>query len=223
MSLVPPSEPQIMDESGREIRLSKLGPLKRNQTAVLHCHVVGGKPTPQVEWYLNGQRLTSPTEPESHSHFIQLASRSSGLHDDQGEPTTFLQQSVIVREIRIGPLKRSHQDAQVTCRATNSPINAPRTRTVTLDIQCKLVASLFSFFFFFHLQYRICHKFVLSFNFSLERFELRWKLLVDSQLCLDSICALSTLLDLLCKNNVRLVPSFFRMSPPAFRITFLFA
>lgn len=191
-----------MDESGREIRLSKLGPLKRNQTAVLHCHVVGGKPTPQVEWYLNGQRLTSPTEPESHNRFIQLASRSSGLHDDQGDATTFLQQSVIVREIRIGPLKRSHQDAQVTCRATNSPISAPRTRTVTLDIQCKLAAFLFLLF----------TTFVTSwyFNFSLERFELQQKLLFGSQLCLDSICALSASLDMFWKNNVRVVSSFFR-------------
>ena len=134
---VPASEPLITDETGREIRTSKLGPLKRNQTAVLHCHVAGGKPTPQVEWYLNGQRFPSSAEPESNNHFIHMtSSRGNGILDDHGS-VAFLQHGAIIREIVIGPLKRSHQDAQVTCRTFNSPISAPKTRTVTLDIQCK--------------------------------------------------------------------------------------
>ena len=132
---VPPSDPKITDETGREIRSSKLGPLKKKQWAVLQCHVMGGKPSPEVEWYTNGQRYASSTGLEMHND-LQL--ENGILNDQQTDANTLLkQQRIIVREIRIGPLNRSHQDAQFTCRASNSLSSAPKTKTVILDIQCK--------------------------------------------------------------------------------------
>ena len=133
---MPPSEPKITDESGREIRSSKLGPLKKKQWAVLQCHVTGGKPSPEVEWYTNhGQRYASSTSQEMHND-LQL--ENGILNDQQPDANALLrQQRIIVREIRIGPLNRSHQDAQFTCRASNSVYSAPKTKTVVLDIQRK--------------------------------------------------------------------------------------
>ncbi|EFX89926.1 hypothetical protein DAPPUDRAFT_20705, partial [Daphnia pulex] len=133
---VPPSEPRITDETGREIRSAKLGPLKKKQWAVLQCHVTGGKPSPEVEWYTNGQRFASTTDLEMHND-LQLG---NGILNDQHPDANALlqqqqQQRIIVREIRVGPLNRSHQDAQFTCRASNSRASAPKTKTVTLDIQ----------------------------------------------------------------------------------------
>lgn len=126
---VPPSEPKITDETGREVRSSKFGPLRERQWAVLQCHVTGGKPSPEVEWYSNGKRFASSTGLEMHNG-LQLGL----LNDQQIDYYPFLQQRTIVREIRIGPLNRSHQDARFTCKASNSVNNAPKTKTVALDI-----------------------------------------------------------------------------------------
>lgn len=112
---------------GREIRSTKIGPLLESQAAVLLCRVRGGKPAPQVTWFLNDLRLTS-----ERKDFPQVV-LASGKQPQQHP----LEDVVHVEEVRLGPLRRSHQDARVTCQATNSPVNRPRSKTLTLDIHRK--------------------------------------------------------------------------------------
>lgn len=133
---VPPSEPIITDETGREIRSNKVGPLKKHQSVILQCHVSGGKPLPEVEWYVNGQRVSSTTGLESRPSIV-LANGNDVL-DIGGDMVTGRQQKLIIQEVRIGPLERFDQDAQITCRTFNSPNSPPKTKTLTLDIQRKL-------------------------------------------------------------------------------------
>ena len=106
---------------------TKIGPFLESQAAVLRCRVKGGKPAPQVTWFLNGQRLTSETldrpPPTLASGKRQRQEESAAVH---------------VEEVRLGPFRRYHQDARVTCQAANSPVNPARSKTLTLDIHRKL-------------------------------------------------------------------------------------
>jgi hypothetical protein len=108
---------------GREIRSAKIGPLMEKQTILLQCRVIGGKPPPQVVWLLNGIRLASE--------------RREWAPILTGVPRSAERGALHIEEVRLGPLKRFHQDASITCQATNSPLNPPRVKTLSLDIQCK--------------------------------------------------------------------------------------
>ena len=125
---VPPSQPKITDENGRPINSFRISSLDANKLIVLRCLVSGGRPAPKVAWHLNDQEI--PSTPVSPI-FAQPASSPSG------SLPALAAQNVHVEEIQLGPLKRSHQDARLTCSAVNSDKDRPTTETLTLEITRK--------------------------------------------------------------------------------------
>lgn len=48
---------QMLDETGQTIRNdTMIGPLSEAQRFVIYCEARGGRPKPNVGWYLNGKR-----------------------------------------------------------------------------------------------------------------------------------------------------------------------
>lgn len=135
---MPPSELEITDEDGNEIRSIKVGPLREDDWTVLLCRVIGGKPPPAVEWYLNGQLIPSVTSQAQYA----VRGRTQQINDDATGTDKLSklkidQPRVYIKEVRLGPLTRSLQDSKVTCRASNSAVTDPKNRTVSLEIQRK--------------------------------------------------------------------------------------
>lgn len=57
-NVVAPSTMQMQDETGLTLRNGTvIGPLSEGQRFVSYCEARGGRPRPNVGWYLNGKRL----------------------------------------------------------------------------------------------------------------------------------------------------------------------
>ena len=107
---MPPSIPEIYDgggegDGGDGVGVDGVGgesdALIEGQTLALRCRVRAGKPAPVLAWFRDGRRLpsTTLTAPASSASSASPAQR--------------------VELLRLGPLRRGHQDARLTCRATN--------------------------------------------------------------------------------------------------------
>ncbi|XP_015785844.1 uncharacterized protein LOC107363174 isoform X2 [Tetranychus urticae] len=103
--IVPPNDVIISDpQSG--LRLGQIaGPYPEDSQLKLNCIAIGGKPAPQLVWYLDNQLI------DDSYHFNN---------------ETFQ----VVNELVIDKLKRSHPDSVLTCKATNH-ITIPRISAST--------------------------------------------------------------------------------------------
>ena len=96
-------------------------PLVVDRFVTLRCRARGGKPAPEITWFLNGEKLANG---------VPSTSALDGDGDDDDNDDDNVRQA----EIKLGPLSRRHQDARVTCQASNSQIIEPKRTWFTLDI-----------------------------------------------------------------------------------------
>ncbi|XP_021935853.1 hemicentin-2-like isoform X4 [Zootermopsis nevadensis] len=108
--VVPPSRPVIYDDKGKEVA-GLAGPFMEDYDLALSCHVMGGRPQPQVTWWHGGLLLDSDSETTSEIY--------------------------TVNRLFIKDVSRSLLNENLQCRATSSDISPPVTRDVALEIYLK--------------------------------------------------------------------------------------
>lgn len=110
--IVPPERISIRDESNSE-RNSVVGPYSEGDTMKLKCDVFGGRPTPNVTWFRDGNPMSSET-------FLVPSGRN-------------LRSEIIVER-----LSRQDLNSRFTCKAINHLRATPVEASVQLDMNCKL-------------------------------------------------------------------------------------
>lgn len=127
---------------GHPINSFKISPLDEGKLVVMRCSVAGGRPAPKVSWYLNNEPISSTTVAPffSTSKIVQYGTTRPHFTPS----STTLNMDVHVEKIELGPLNRFHQDARLTCSASNSLKNEPVSKTITLEITRKLPTPTFS-------------------------------------------------------------------------------
>lgn len=109
---VPPERISIRDESNSE-RNSVVGPYSEGDTMKLKCDVFGGRPTPNVTWFRDGNAMSSET-------FLVPSGR------------------ILRSEIVVERLSRQDLNSRFTCKAINHLRATPVEASVQLDMNCKL-------------------------------------------------------------------------------------
>lgn len=107
---VPPQKPKILNERGEVIH-AIAGPYDEGSDMILLCEVRGGTPPPKIQWLWNGKPLDSTL-----LDFNFVSTQTSKL---------------VIKN-----LSRIHQNAIITCRASNFP-KTETTANVTIDMLCK--------------------------------------------------------------------------------------
>ncbi|XP_011872251.1 PREDICTED: hemicentin-1-like isoform X2 [Vollenhovia emeryi] len=116
--IVPPAKPIIYDAKRRD--MSKLlEAYPEGADLFLVCEVHGGKPRPQVSWYLESQNIHTSTEVRE--------TRGSG-----GETNV-----VTISNVTVKALTRRHHHAKLSCRANNTQLAPPPTTTVVIELNMK--------------------------------------------------------------------------------------
>ncbi|XP_063230902.1 nephrin [Bacillus rossius redtenbacheri] len=113
--VVPPSEPVIYDHKDKEIT-GVAGPFLEGYNLYLGCKVTGGRPAPQVSWWLGDRLLDSAVE-------------------SAGDGWT-------VNQLFLPSVARGFHGRRLECRATSSEHLAPRARSVPLDVYLKPLSVL---------------------------------------------------------------------------------
>ncbi|GFG35231.1 hypothetical protein Cfor_07296, partial [Coptotermes formosanus] len=108
--VVPPSQPMIYDDKGKEVT-GVAGPFLEDYDLVLFCHVMGGRPQPQVTWWHRGILLDRESETSSESY--------------------------TVNKLFMKGVSRSLLNENLQCRARSSDLSPPVTRDVALEIYLK--------------------------------------------------------------------------------------
>lgn len=108
---VPPERISIRDESNSE-RNSVVGPYSEGDTMKLKCDVFGGRPTPNVTWFRDGDPISSET-------FVVPSGRN------------------LRTEIVVERLSRQDLNSRFTCKAINHHRATPVEASVQLDMNCK--------------------------------------------------------------------------------------
>lgn len=127
---------------GRPINSFKISPLDAGKLVVMRCSVIGGRPAPKVVWYLNNEPIPSTTVAPSFSANSVGQSSTPKLHSTASSAA--FNKNVHVEKIELGPLSRFHQDARLTCRASNSLKENPVSKTIMLEITRKLTTLFLS-------------------------------------------------------------------------------
>ncbi|XP_018350424.1 PREDICTED: protein turtle-like [Trachymyrmex septentrionalis] len=116
--IVPPAKPIIYDAKRRD--MSKLlEAYPEGADLFLVCEVHGGKPRPQVSWYLESQIIHASTEVRE--------TQGSG-----GETNV-----VTISNVTVKALTRRHHHAKLSCRANNTQLASPPTTTVVIELNMK--------------------------------------------------------------------------------------
>ncbi|XP_066971777.1 protein turtle homolog B-like isoform X2 [Macrobrachium rosenbergii] len=111
--VIPPNKPEIFNETGHLLTTESgaaaiIGPYNEGDPLMLLCKVLGGRPPPKVEWYMNGK--------ERRSEVTQQAG------------------GVIQITTSIAHLRRNHLHAIFECRASNFNGSTPVSSSITLDM-----------------------------------------------------------------------------------------
>ncbi|CAO1381292.1 unnamed protein product [Diamesa tonsa] len=106
-----PEPPIILDRWGRIINRTTVGPMEEGDEIILTCRVVGGRPQPQVSWFMNGILVD-----EEYEH-------NSG--------------NVIENRLLWPSLQRHDLYSVFMCRASNTKAVAPKERRLVLDMYLK--------------------------------------------------------------------------------------
>ncbi|XP_020291370.1 nephrin-like isoform X2 [Pseudomyrmex gracilis] len=116
--IVPPAKPIIYDAKRRD--MSKLlESYPEGADLFLVCEVHGGKPKPQVSWYLESQNIHASTEVRE-------------TQGPDGETNV-----VTVSNVTVKALTRRHHHAKLTCRANNTQLATPPSTTVVIELNMK--------------------------------------------------------------------------------------
>ncbi|ODM99242.1 Nephrin [Orchesella cincta] len=108
---VPPNEPEILDISGNLITQSLVGPYMEGTSIELQCIVREGVPSPMVQWYLNDELIDS-------SYHVKTSRE-------------------VINHISVPNLQRSHHGAFLSCRASNTILVTPVSKTVRIDLNLR--------------------------------------------------------------------------------------
>ncbi|XP_055586991.1 titin [Uranotaenia lowii] len=111
--VVPPDRPVIYDSRRRE-RTNTVEPYSEGSDIQLVCEVKGGRPRPNVTWYLDNTVIDESYE-----------TRPDG--------TT-------VNHLSYPNIGRQHLDARLMCVASNTNLTPPNSKVVVLDVNLKPVA-----------------------------------------------------------------------------------
>ncbi|XP_050076915.1 uncharacterized protein LOC126564050 [Anopheles maculipalpis] len=115
--IIPPSQPVVLDRWGRVINSTIIGPKEEGDDILLTCRVVGGRPQPDVLWFIN-----------------------DNLVDNQIEQNTG---NIIENRLLWTSVQRHHLHSVFTCQASNTKLMQPRTSKFVLDMYLKpLVVSI---------------------------------------------------------------------------------
>ncbi|XP_055592434.1 nephrin-like [Uranotaenia lowii] len=109
--IIPPEAPVILDRWGRVINSTIIGPKEEGDDILLTCRVVGGRPQPDVLWFIN-----------------------DNLVDNQIEQNTG---NVIENRLLWTSVQRHHLHSVFTCQARNTKLMPPRISKFTLDMYLK--------------------------------------------------------------------------------------
>ncbi|CAO1395992.1 unnamed protein product [Diamesa serratosioi] len=109
--IILPEPPIILDRWGRIINRTTVGPMEEGDEIILTCRVVGGRPQPQVSWFMNGILVD-----EEYEH-------NSG--------------NVIENRLLWPSLQRHDLYSVFMCRASNTKAVAPKERRLVLDMNCE--------------------------------------------------------------------------------------
>ncbi|XP_055632981.1 synaptogenesis protein syg-2-like [Toxorhynchites rutilus septentrionalis] len=109
--IIPPEPPVVLDRWGRVINSTIIGPKEEGDDILLTCRVVGGRPQPDVLWFIN-----------------------DNLVDNQIEQNTG---NVIENRLLWTSVQRHHLHSVFTCQATNTKLMPPRYSKFVLDMYLK--------------------------------------------------------------------------------------
>ncbi|CAG9802706.1 unnamed protein product [Chironomus riparius] len=109
--IILPENPIILDRWGRIINRTTIGPMEEGDDVILSCRVVGGRPPPDVSWFLNGELIDDEFE------------HSSG--------------NIIENRLLWPSIQRHDLYSVFTCRAVNTKTVAPREKRLVLDMYLK--------------------------------------------------------------------------------------
>ncbi|XP_050101406.1 uncharacterized protein LOC126581643 [Anopheles aquasalis] len=112
--IIPPSQPVILDRWGRIINSTIIGPKEEGDDIMLTCRVVGGRPQPDVLWFIN-----------------------DNLVDNQIEQNTG---NIIENRLLWTSIQRHQLHSIFTCQASNTKLMQPRTEKFELDMYLKPLA-----------------------------------------------------------------------------------
>ncbi|XP_058059967.1 nephrin-like [Anopheles bellator] len=112
--IIPPSQPVILDRWGRVINSTIIGPKEEGDDILLTCRVVGGRPQPDVLWFIN-----------------------DNLVDNQIEQNTG---NIIENRLLWTSVQRQQLHSVFTCQASNTKLMQPRTAKFELDMYLKPLA-----------------------------------------------------------------------------------
>ncbi|XP_040167600.1 uncharacterized protein LOC120902697 [Anopheles arabiensis] len=112
--IIPPSQPVVLDRWGRVINSTIIGPKEEGDDILLTCRVVGGRPQPDVLWFIN-----------------------DNLVDNQIEQNTG---NIIENRLLWTSVQRHHLHSVFTCQASNTKLMQPRTSKFVLDMYLKPLA-----------------------------------------------------------------------------------
>ncbi|CAL4059487.1 unnamed protein product, partial [Meganyctiphanes norvegica] len=109
--VIPPAKPEILNSSGQLVSsgpIGPIGPYNEGEMLTLTCRVTGGRPTPQIFWRVNSEPIATESI------------RKAG--------------GILETSLTVPKLERQHLRAVYECLTTNYNATAPRTSTVTLDM-----------------------------------------------------------------------------------------
>ncbi|XP_045127672.1 synaptogenesis protein syg-2-like isoform X2 [Portunus trituberculatus] len=109
--VVPPHTPAILSTDTGQPVWTTVGPYNEGESMSLICEVNGGKPTPQVTWWMNGRLL-----------------------DDVSER---LRPHLVTNRLTINHLTRSHLQANLVCEASNSNNSLPVKSDIRIEMNFK--------------------------------------------------------------------------------------
>ncbi|XP_014485877.1 PREDICTED: nephrin-like isoform X2 [Dinoponera quadriceps] len=116
--IVPPAKPIIYDAKRRD--MSKLlEAYPEGADLFLVCEVHGGKPRPQVSWYLESQNIHAPTE----------------IRETRGPNSEA--NVVTISNVTVKALTRRHHHAKLSCRANNTQLALPPSTSVIIELNMK--------------------------------------------------------------------------------------
>ena len=87
-----------------------IGPFQLGEDVVLRCVSQAGVPTPNVTWW-----------------------KGDELYDDSFRAKN----NVVINDLVVRKLRRTHLDQELACRASNSPLSEHAEARVRLDMKCK--------------------------------------------------------------------------------------
>ncbi|CAL4131853.1 unnamed protein product [Meganyctiphanes norvegica] len=114
LTVIVPADPPRILTSDNEVVTDLIGPFKEGTSAKIICEVKGGRPSPQVSWWLGSTLLDGEL--------------------DYGED------GVVRNTLTVGPLTAAHLNYFYVCQASNSEHTKPGNTGIAVDIILKPVS-----------------------------------------------------------------------------------